>query len=298
MSLGRREFMTLLGCAATWPVAARAQQPAMPVIGFLHLASAEAIGDRLRAFNRGLKDSGYVDGDNVTIAYRWAEGRAERLPELAADLARRGVAVIVAPASADVASSARAATQTIPILFAVPEDPVNLGYVAARPGGNATGVNFFNTELNGKRLELLHQMVPGAKRIALLVNPNLAASVAAVRDVEAAAPAIGLQIRVVNARTSAEIDAVFAAFAHDPPDALYVGGNSFFNSRRLQLSMLAARHALPTSFSSRDYPEYGGLMSYGTDLAAAFRQLGVYAGRILKAFCCTPVYSHEITCTP
>jgi putative ABC transport system substrate-binding protein len=283
--LRRREFITLLGGAAVaWPLAARAQQPAMPVVGFLHPASADAIASRLRAFHRGLKETGFVEGGNVTIAYRWAEGRIDRLPALVAELVRLRVAVIVAPAANEVPLAALAATKTIPIVFAVSEDPVKLGLVAslARPGGNLTGVNFFNAELNAKRLELLRQLVPGAQRIAVLNNPNIRSGAVAVQDVEAAAPAMGLRVQVVNASTSHEIDAAFATLARDRPDALFVTGNPIFNSRRLQLSLLAARHAIPASYASRDYPEYGGLMSYGTSLAEAFRQIGVYTGRILK----------------
>jgi putative ABC transport system substrate-binding protein len=284
MTARRRDFITLLGAAAAWPLAARAQQPGLPAVGFLHLASSDAIADRLRAFHHGLEQVGFVEGDNVTIVYRWAEGRPERLPELAAELVQRRVAVIVAPASNDVAAAALAATRTIPILFAVSEDPVKLGYVnsLSRPSGNATGVNFFNAELYPKRLEFLRELVPGVKHIALLVNPNLVRTTTAIQEVGAAATAMGLQIQVVNASTSAEIDAAFAKFEHERPDALFVDGNPVFNSRRLQLSMLSARYALPASYSSRAYPEYGGLMSYGTDVSEAFRQLGVYAGHILK----------------
>jgi putative ABC transport system substrate-binding protein len=280
----RREFIGLLGGAAAWPLAARAQQAELPVIGFLHLASADAISDRLRAFQRGLKEVGFVEGENVTITYRWAEGRADRLPGLAAELVRRRVAAIVAPAATEVAMVAKQATGTIPIIFAVTEDPVKLGLVEslARPGGNLTGINFFNSELLAKRLQLLHELVPRAKRIALLVNPNSAASASAVPEVEAAAVALGLQTHVVNAGTSSEINAAFATFERERPDALFVTGNSFFNSRRLQLTMLAVRHGLAATYSSRDYPEYGGLMSYGADVVDAFRQVGVYAGRILR----------------
>ncbi len=281
----RREFITLLGgAAAAWPLAARAQQPAMPVIGFLHPASADAIANRLRVFRRGLKEAGFVEGENVTVDYRWAEGQLDRLPALAAELVRRRVAVIVAPAANEVGLAAKAATTTIPIVFAVSEDPVKLGLVAslARPGGNVTGVNFFNAELNAKRLELLRELIPHAKRIGLLINPDVISGAVAVRDVEAAAPAMGLQTQVVNASTSGEIDAAFATFARERPDALFVTGNPLFNSRRLQLALLAARHAIPASYASRDYPEDGGLMSYGTNVADAYRQVGIYAGRILK----------------
>jgi putative ABC transport system substrate-binding protein len=272
----RREFITLLGGAAVaWPAMAWGQQAAMPVVGFVHPASADAIAGRLRAFHRGLKEAGFVEGENVTIAYRWAEGRIDRLPALVGELVRRRVAVIVAPAVNEVALAAKAATKTIPIVFAVSEDPVKLGLVASlsRPGGNVTGVNFFNAELNAKRLELLRQLVPDAKHIAILINPNIRSSVAAAQEVEAAAPAMG---------ASQEIDAAFATLARERPDALFVTGNPVFNSRRLQMSLLAARHAIPASYASRDYPEYGGLMSYGTNLADAFRQIGIYTGRILK----------------
>jgi ABC-type uncharacterized transport system substrate-binding protein len=281
----RREFITLLGGAAVaWPAMAWGQQAAMPVVGFVHPASADAIAGRLRAFHRGLKEAGFVEGENVTIAYRWAEGRIDRLPALVGELVRRRVAVIVAPAVNEVALAAKAATKTIPIVFAVSEDPVKLGLVASlsRPGGNVTGVNFFNAELNAKRLELLRQLVPDAKHIAILINPNIRSSVAAAQEVEAAAPAMGLQTRVVSASASQEIDAAFATLARERPDALFVTGNPVFNSRRLQMSLLAARHAIPASYASRDYPEYGGLMSYGTNLADAFRQIGIYTGRILK----------------
>jgi putative tryptophan/tyrosine transport system substrate-binding protein len=283
--LKRREFITLVGgAAAAWPLAARAQQPAMPVVGFLHPASADAIANRLRVFHRGLKEAGFVEGENVTVAYAWGDGHVGRLPTLAAELVRRRVAVIVAPAANEVALAAAAATKTIPIVFAVSEDPVKIGLVASlsRPGGNVTGVNFYNAELNAKRLELLRQLVPGAKHIALLINPNVGSGAAAVRDVEAAAPAMGLQTQVVNASTSQEIDAAFVTIGRERPDALFVTGNPVFNSRRLQLALLAAHHAIPASYASRDYPEYGGLMSYGTNVADAFRQVGVYAGRILK----------------
>ena len=281
----RRQFLTLLGgAAAAWPVAAAGQQPAMPVIGFLHPASPDVLVDRLRAFHRGLKETGFLEGENVTVAYRWAEGRIERLPALAAELVSRRVAVIVAFSAADAALAAKAATTTIPIVFAVSDDPVKLGLVKslARPGGNLTGINFFNAEVNAKRLELLRELVPAAKRIGLLVNPNIAASASWVRDVEAAAPHMGLEVQVINATSSREIDAAFATIARERPDALFVTGNPVFNSRRLQLTILAARHAVPASYASRDYPEYGGLMSYGTNVADAFRQVGAYAGRILK----------------
>jgi putative tryptophan/tyrosine transport system substrate-binding protein len=282
----RRDFITLLGGAAvTWPLAARAQQPSMPVVGFLDSRVHETTLDRLRGFHRGLKDSGFVEGENVAITYRWAEGQNDRLPELATDLVRRQVTVIAATGGSPSALAAKAATAAIPIVFAVPENPVELGLVAslARPGGNLTGINLFNAELAAKRLELLRELVPAAARLAVLVNPtNVANTEANLREVQPAARAIGLQTQIVRASISREIDAVFATFSSERPDALFVSGDSLFNSRRLQLALLAARHAMPAAYTSRDYPVSGGLMSYGTDVTDAFRQVGVYVGRILK----------------
>ena len=282
----RRDFITLLGgAAAAWPLTAGAQQPAMPVIGFLDGRAQETTLDRLRGFHRGIKDSGFVEGENVAIIYRWAEGQNDRLPEFAADLVRRQVAVIAATGGSPSAIAAKAATNTIPVVFAVPEDPVNLGLVAslARPGGNMTGINFFNAELSAKRLELLRELVPSATRLAVLINPtNVRNTEANLRDVQPAARAIGLQVQIVRASTSHEIDAAFATLARERPDVLFVSGDSLFNSRRLQLALLAARHAIPATYTSRDYPASGGLMSYGTDVTDAFRQVGVYVGRILK----------------
>jgi putative ABC transport system substrate-binding protein len=280
----RREFITLLGgAAAAWPFAARAQQPAMPVIGFLNPTSPGAIADRLRGFHQGLKETGYAEGANAAIEYRWAEGQVDRLPELAAELVRRQVAVIAAFASA--ALAAKAATTTIPIVFIVPEDPVRLGLVAslARPGGNLTGLNIFSGELAAKRLELLRELVPTAIRVAVLVNPAEAMTTeSTLRDVEAAASAIDLKIQALNASTSGEIDAAFATFVRERPDALFVGNDPFFTSRRVQLANLAARHAVPMTSGTREIAEVGGLMSYGSNIPNAWRQLGVYAGRILK----------------
>jgi putative ABC transport system substrate-binding protein len=280
----RREFITLLGgAAATWPLAAHAQ-PAIPVIGFLNPTSPDASADRLRGFRQGLKDSGYVEGENVTTVYRWAEGQFDRLPALATELVRRRVAVIATIGNA-AATAASAATTTIPIVFLATEDPVKLGLVAslARPSGNATGINFYSGELTAKRLELLRELVPAAARVAVLVNPaNAATTETTLRDVAAAASAMGLQIQVLNASTSREINAAFATFVRERPDALFVGLDPFLNSRRAQLVNLTSRHALPATFSNRDIAEIGGLMSYGTDIADAFRQVGVYTGRILK----------------
>jgi putative tryptophan/tyrosine transport system substrate-binding protein len=282
--LRRRDFITLLGGAAAWPLAAHAQQPAMPVIGFLDPTSPDAEADRLRAFRQGLKDSGYVEGENVAIEYRWADNQIDRLPELAADLVRRQVAVIATRSTGVFA--AKSATSTIPIVFSLSEDPVRLGLVSslARPGGNLTGVNFFSTELAAKRLELLRELVPGLGRVAVLVNPaNTMRTEATVKDVQAAADAMGLKtIQVVRASSSSEINASFATFVRERPDALFVGTDPFFTSRRVQLILLTARHALPTTYPGRQYPEIGGLMSYGSNTADAFRQVGSYVGRILK----------------
>ncbi len=279
----RREFITFLGgAAAAWPSGARAQQAALPVIGFLNAQSSDTIANRLRAFRQGLKDAGYVEGENVTIEYRWAEGRYEQLPAQAADLVRRQVAVIVANGPA--AAVAKAATTTIPIVFLVSQDPVRLGLVnsLARPGGNATGINFFVGELMGKQLSLLRELVPGAIRVAVLINPRFAASASATADVESAAHAMGLQARILNASHSREIIDAFTTIARDHHEALLVGPDPYFVQRRTQLVTLAARHAIPTSYNVRDYVEAGGLMSYGTNTVDAYRQVGVYAGRILK----------------
>ena len=283
----RREFITLLGGAAVaWPLVVRAQQPAMPVIGFLGGTSPDTFADRLRAFRQGLKDTGYVEGENVAIEYRWAEGQNDRLPELAAELVSRKVAVIAASGGPAPAFAAKTATTRIPIVFGVGEDPVRLGLVAslARPGGNATGINFFNNELTAKRLELLRELVPGAARVAVLVNQASGASntETTLRDVEPAARAIGLQIQVLNASTSLEIDAAFATFVRERLDALFVGQDVFFVSRRVQLANMAARHSVPMTSGSRDLAEVGGLMSYGANIRDAHGEIGVYAGRILK----------------
>jgi ABC-type uncharacterized transport system substrate-binding protein len=281
--LARREFITLLsGAAAAWPLAARAQQ-AIPVIGFLHPSSPEVY--RLRAFRQGLKDAGFIEGENVAIEYRWGDDQTDRLPALARELARRQVAVI-ATAGVPAILAAKAATTTIPIVFVVGEDPVRLGLVTslARPGGHLTGINFFAAELAAKRLELLRELVPGAVRIAVLVDPAHAASTeTTLREVEAAARAMGLQIQVLNASTIGEIDAAFARLVSERPDALFVGGTGpFLVDRRVQLAQLAARHAVPAIYQDRLHAEVGGMMSYGASLGDAWRQVGVYTGRILK----------------
>src|SRR5262245_25254492 len=281
----RREFIRLLGgAAAAWPVAARAQQPAIPVIGFLNPASADASADRLRGFHRGLKDAGYVVGENVAIEYRWTEGQNNRVPELAAELVRRQVSVIAAFAPV-AALAAKAATTAIPIVFGVNEDPVKLGLVGslARPGSNATGINFFTAELAAKRLDLLHELVPRGTRVAVLVNPaNVSSTESTLRDVAAAARTIGLQIQVLNSGTIREINATFASFERERPDVLFVAGDGFFTSRRVQLANLASRHAIPASYSQREFADVGGLISYGPNLADAFRQVGACVGRILS----------------
>src|SRR5262245_19887320 len=282
--LRRREFITLLGGAAAWPMAARAQQAVMPVIGFLEVRSPETVTERLRAFRQGLKETGYVEGENIAIDYRWAE-RIDHLPELAADLVRRQVAVIAAAAGFTTALAAKGAATTIPIVFNVSDDPVKHGLVAslARPGGNLTGVNIVNTELTAKRLELLREMLPWVSRIAVLVNPaNTVNTQTTLREVEAARRAMGFQTQIVNAGTSREIDTAFVAFARERPDAVFLGQDAFFNGRRLQLANWAVRHALPMTSGSRDICEVGGLMSYGSNIVATYRQMAVYVGRILK----------------
>jgi ABC-type uncharacterized transport system substrate-binding protein len=282
----RREFITLLGgAAAAWPLAARAQQPAMPVIGLLGATSGETDANYLRTFREALKDNGYVEGENVTITYRWAENQLDRLPALAADLVGRKVAVIAAVHGPPVVLAAKAATATIPIFFTVSEDPVGLGLVAslARPGGNLTGINFVSGEVVAKRLEFLRELVPAATRVAVLVNPaNILQTESTLKDVEAAARAMRLQIQVLNASTDRDIDAAFATFERERPDALFVASGAYFTSRRVQLAQLAARYAMPAAYVGRQFVDVGGLMSYGANLGDAWRHVGVYAGRILK----------------
>jgi putative ABC transport system substrate-binding protein len=279
----RRTFITLLGGAAAWPLAASAQQPGMPVIGLLETRSPDMISDRLRRFRQGLKDTGYVEGENVTIVYDWAES-FDRLSALAAELIRRPVAVIVTPTT-PAALAAKAATTTIPIVFATGYDPVASGLVAslARPGGNLTGVNFFNNELAGKQLELLRELVPGATHVSALINPsNVRNASAALADLETAARARGMQIQVLNASTSREIDDAFATLLRQRPDVLFVSGDGLFTSRRVQLVLLATLHKVPATFANREFAEIGGLMSYGANVPDAWHQVGVYVGRILK----------------
>jgi putative tryptophan/tyrosine transport system substrate-binding protein len=280
----RREFIAGLGGAAAWPLAAIAQQPT-PVIGFLHPQSPEEYAEPMRGFRQGLKEAGYVEGENLTVEYRWADNRIERLPVLAADLVRRRVAVIVAPGGAEGILAAKAATNTIPSVFVIGQDPVHLGLVTsvARPGGNLTGINFLALELVAKRLEFLRELVPGAVRIAVLVNPAaLSNTEMTMRDVEAAARTLGLQIRVLNANTSGEIDAAFVSIGRERPDALFIATTPFFIVRRVQLVHLATFHRLPAVYGLRDFAEAGGLMSYGPNLKDAYRQVGVYTGSILK----------------
>ena len=281
--LKRREFITLLGGSAAWPFTARAQQAAMPVIGFVNAGSSDA--SLAAALRKGLNEAGYVEGQNVTVEYHWLDGQFDRLPALMADLVRRRMAVIATPIGNLAAQAAKAATTTIPIVFSVGEDPVKLGLVAslARPGGNATGINFFAQEIAAKRLGLLHELVPKAVRIAVLINPaNTAPAESTLREIPEAARAIGLQIQVLNASTSRDIEAAFATLARDRADALYVAGDIFFTSRRVQFATLAARQGIPAAYSNRSYPEVGGLMSYGTDTLDYYRQAGVYTGQILQ----------------
>jgi ABC-type uncharacterized transport system substrate-binding protein len=279
----RRDFVVGLAGTAALPLAAHSQK-ALPAIGFINSASPDFYAHRLRGFHRGLKDMGFVEGENVTIEYRWAETQLDRLTALAAELVRRRVSVIVTGTSPAVASAAKEATKTIPIVFLVSGDPVGFGLVTslARPGGNMTGVNFLNLEIMAKRLAVLRDIVPTATRVALMVDLTSGFPELMVQDVEQAAHAMSLELRVVRVATARDIDAAFAKFAEDRPNILYVGGGPLLNARRLQLAMLAVRHGFVAGYASRDYPEAGGLMSYGTDVTDAFRQAGVYTGRLLK----------------
>jgi putative tryptophan/tyrosine transport system substrate-binding protein len=279
----RREFITLLCGATGWPLAARAQQREIPTIGALISTSPDKSADELRAFRHGLKDASFADGENVAVEYRWNDNQRDRLSGLAAELVQRRVAVIAA-AGHEATFALKAATTTIPVVFIVGEDPVRLGLVAslARPGGNLTGINFFASEVAAKRLELLRELVPGAARVAVLVNPATTSSEATLRDVESAARALGLQIHMLKANTSGEINAAFAVLVRERCDALFLGSSPFFTTRRLQLAQLAAFHRIPAIYPVRQYAEVGGLMSYGASVTDAFRQVGAYTGRILK----------------
>jgi len=281
--IGRREFTVLVGGAAAWPLAARAQQPAMPVVGFIRDGSAEANARNAGAFRKGLNETGYVEGQNVKVEYHWLEGQYDSLPALLGDLVRRQVAVIATPGTT-LALAAKAATTTIPIVFGVGEDPVRLGLVAslARPGGNATGINFFANEVVAKRLRLLRELVPKVARIAVFINPgNASVAATTIRDVQEAAPTIGLKTQIFNTAI-AEINAAFATFERERPDALFVAGDAFLGSRAAQLVTLTARDRMPATYAIRDLVTAGGLMSYGTDIADMFHQVGVYTGKILK----------------
>jgi putative tryptophan/tyrosine transport system substrate-binding protein len=282
----RREFITLLGgAAAAWPLAAHAQQAAMPVIGFINAGVANASANRVAAFRKGLSEAGYAEGQNVMVEYHWLEGHYDRLPAVLADLVRRRVAVIATPGGTEAAVAAKTATATIPIVFGVAQDPVMLGIVAslARPGGNATGINFFNQETDAKRLGLMHELLPKATRFAVLVNPaNATPTQATSKAVKEAAGALGLDALFFNASTAAEIDAAFAAFGRERADALFIGGDSLFASRRVQFATLAVRDRIPASYVSREMVDAGLLMSYGTVIADVFRQVGIYTGSILK----------------
>jgi putative ABC transport system substrate-binding protein len=284
VKIPRRDFIRLVGrTAAAWPLAARAQQPAMPVIGFLNGGSPNAFAHLVAAFQQGLNETGYVEHRNVGIDYRWAEGQFDRLPALTADLVRRQVAVIAAfgpPA----ALAAKTATSSIPIVFGNGADPVKLGLVAslARPGGNVTGVSFFSNVLGAKQLELLHELVPQAAVMAVLVNPTNADTETQARNVQEAARSLGLHLHVLEASTESDIDAAFAALVQLRAGALLVGASVFFRTRQDQLLALARRHAMPTAYNNREFVETGGLMTYGTDIKDAYHQTGVYVGRILK----------------
>jgi putative tryptophan/tyrosine transport system substrate-binding protein len=282
----RREFITLIGGAvAAWPLAAHAQQPALPVVGFINGGTADTSAGRAAKFRKGLSETGYTEGQNVVVEYHWLDGHYERLPALLADLVRRRVAVIATPGSAPASLAAKAATATIPIVFGVGVDPVALGLVAsfAKPGGNATGINYFAYEVDAKRLELMHELLPKAIRFAVLVNPGNAASAEATSKAlgEAARP-LGLEILVFNASTPAEIDVAFGAFARERVDALLIAADGFFTSRGVQFAKLAVRDRIPAGYTAREMVEVGLLMSYGTNIADSFRLVGNYVGRILN----------------
>jgi len=280
----RREFISLLGGAAAWPLAARAQQPALPVVGYLDFYAAEPTGIFLAAFRKGLSETGYIEGRNLAIEYRYANTNKERLPELVADLIRRRVAVIVTPFGTAAALAAKSATTTIPIVFMTDADPTQTGLVASynRPGGNVTGLSIMNVELGAKRLGLLHELIPGAERIAALINPNSWIAGSLIREAQTGASTIGWQVEVVYASTNDDIDATFAAFGKKRIDAVFISADQFFNSRRVQFATLATHYRVPAIYSYRAFTEVGGLMSYGPNLPDQYRQLGVYTGRLLN----------------
>jgi putative ABC transport system substrate-binding protein len=281
----RREFITLLGGAiAAWPFAARAQQPATPVIGYLSGRSPDEAAYTVSAFREGLASEGFVEGRTAAIEYRWAHGQYERLPAMASELINRNVDVIVASGGTGAARAAKAGTKVLPIVFLVGEDPVRTGLVASfnRPGGNLTGVNVFMNEIESKKLGLLHELVPKASRIAVLVNPNNVFIEEQLKDVDVAARAMGIELQVLRASSEKQIDAAFATLAQNRVEALLVGADPFFNSRRDQLAALAARLSLPAIYELREYAVAGGLFSYGPSLTAGYRQMGVYAGKVLK----------------
>ena len=283
--IGRRKFLATLSGAAAWPLGARAQQPAIPVIGLLGSESLDLWASRMRAFRGGLEEAGYVEGKNVAIEYRWAEGHNDRLPALAADLVRRPVTVIAAPGSTPAVLAAKAATSTIPIIFWVGSDPIELGLVASlnRPGGNLTGVTTLNVGLVAKRVELLHEVVPGTKSIALLINPTSPElTKISIEDAEAAARSLGLELHVLNANTERDFDVVFANLMQLRASGLVIGTDAFFSSRLEQLAALSVRHAVPTVYHFREFAAAGGLISYGGSITDAFHATGVYTGRILK----------------
>jgi putative ABC transport system substrate-binding protein len=282
---GRRQFIFALGGATVaWPLVVQAQQPALPVVGFISGGSADGFMREVAAFRKGLNETGTVEGQTVMVEYHWLEGQYDRLPALMADLVRQQVAVIATPGSLPAALAAKTATATIPIVFGIGDDPVRRGLVAslARPGGNATGINYFVNEVVGKRLRLLHDLVPKAGRVAVLLNPANASAAGTLRAVQEAAPTIGLQIQILNATTIGEIDAAFTTLERERSDALFVSPDSFFISRAGQFATLTARDRIPATYTNRDYVAAGGLMSYGTDFADMYHQVGVYTGQILK----------------
>ena len=284
LDMKRRDFITLLGVAAAWPLAARAQRSAMPGIGFLHSSSPEPNAAFVAAFRKGLSEAGFVEDQNVAIEFRWAAGKVDQLPDLAANLIRRQVAVIATPASTPAALAGKAATTTIPIVFATGGDPVALGLVRSlnRPGGNATGISFQTVELLGKQLEMLRDVAPQSRRFAALVDPHYEYADAIVTSLRAGAGSLGVPIEILRATTVGEIDASFANFAQKPGSALLISSSPFFTGRRTQLATLAARYTIPAIYGVREFAENGGLMSYGPDFANIYQQAGIYTGRILK----------------